>query len=104
QLVAHAVQRVLGHVEPERLLLQAQQLGPVELARWDHRVMARGARTGILAAEVEERALPEQPVSGMPLRPCDHGVELLEQPFPWLRLGEMVECAAFDQRLERTLV
>src|SRR5205823_101358 len=50
QLLAHAVQRMLGDVEPERLLLHPQQLGLVRRPRRHGRTVLRPPRARPLPA------------------------------------------------------
>ena len=102
ELLTHAGQRMLGDVEAERLLLEAEEVGLLVLARRDHGVVADGDVLG--AAGVEQRALPEQTIGGVLLRPGDDHLEELQHPFSRLPLGNVVEGATLDQRLERTLV
>src|SRR3954471_2477260 len=89
-----------GDVEPERLLLEAEQLVLLELVRRDLRVvLGRGL---LLVAEVEDRALAGDLVGLRAAAPGERLLDALEHPAP-SRAGR-VERAAFDERLERALV
>src|SRR6185437_2598761 len=103
QLVAYRRQRMLGDVEPERLLLEVQQLVLLELGdRRKRRVVARPVIACAEIAEVEDRALPEELVRLLLLPPRERLLEALEHPAP--RAAGRVERAALHERLERTLV
>ncbi len=101
QLLAHRLQRVLGDVEAERLLLELQQLGLLVLARRDHRVVLRPLlldAAGRVAADVEDRRLPRQPVGRVLLPPRERLLETREHPHP--RRSGRVESTALDQCLQ----
>ena len=100
ELVLHFGERVLGDVDPERLLLEREQIRLLELPRRDLRVHL--GRRRLLAAEVEDRALAEQPVGLLAPAPRECVVDHLEHPAP--RCSRRVQRAALDQRLERALV
>ena len=56
----------------------------------------------VVEAEVEDRALPREPVGGVTVAPPERGLEALEHPLA--RGAGRVERAALDERLERALV
>src|SRR5205823_389017 len=85
ELVAYSRERMLGDVEAEGLLLEAEEVGLFVLARRDHRMVAD--RDVLGAADVEQRALPEETVGSVLLRPGDDDVEELQHPPPRLPLG-----------------
>src|SRR5436190_7885047 len=91
ELVADRVQRVLGDVEAERLLLQPQQLRLLELLGSDRRVL-----------DLEHRLLAEERLllAGGAGAKC--GFERIEHAHA--RRPSRVERAALDERVERPLV
>src|SRR5262249_19890310 len=101
QLVAHGREGMLGDVEPERLLLQPQQLVLVPLLDGNVRVVLR-LRLGVVEAEVEDRTLAGETVCRMAIAPGERGLEAFEHPLA--RGAGRVERAALDQRLQGTLV
>src|SRR5205807_1639195 len=80
QLVADRVQRMLGHVEAEGLLLEPQQLVLLVLPGWNRRMVAIDVRLGFAEAEIEDRPLSEARVFLMALAPREQLLEALEHP------------------------
>ena len=93
---------MLGDVETERLLLQAQQLVLLELVRGDVRVVLgrRFLRTGL--AEIEDRPLPRDLVRLRAAAPGQSLLHAFEHPAP--RRPGRVERAALDQGLQSPFV
>src|SRR5436190_10468206 len=91
QLVADRVQRVLGDVEAERVLLQSQQLGLLELLAGDLRVL-----------DLEHRLLAEERLLLARGAGAERGFERAEHAHS--RPPGRVERAALDERVERPLV
>src|SRR5581483_7077189 len=102
QLVADRRERMLGDVQPERLLLEAQELRLLELGDRRNRRMVPRRRVAAELPEVEDRPLAEQPVRLLALAPGERLLEAVEQPAA--RGAGRVEAAALDERLERALV
>ena len=107
QRLAHLLERVRRDEQADRLLLDGQQLGLVELLARDRRV--RRGREGRRAAarvaahrQVEDRALPDLRVE---LGLLAGGLGLLEHAEHALaRVARAAERAALDERLDRALV
>ena len=102
QLGSHALERMLGDVEAERLLLEAQELALVELGDRDRRMLDLDGLLGLAEAAVEDRGLAGEPVGRDALAVPESGVERGEHPHP--RRAGRVERAALHERLERALV
>ena len=96
QLLSDRLERVLADVEPERLLLQPQQVVLLELLRPDRRVRR------LLVGLGEERLLPAQALVLRALPVRERVLERLEHPAA--RAAGRVERPTLDQRLERALV
>jgi hypothetical protein len=91
ELVADRVQRVLGDVEAERLLLQPQQLGLLELLVRDLRVL-----------DLEHRLLAEERL--LLARGAGSERRTRARSASHARRAGRVERAALDERVERALV
>ncbi len=103
ELARDLLERVLGDVEAQRLLLEPEELALVELPDGNRGVMPLSGRLlGFTEAAVEDRCLPCQTVGGMLLTEAERAVEHREHPQP--RRARGVERPAFDERLERAPV
>src|SRR5260370_7284272 len=71
-----------GDVEPERLLLELQQLVLVELVSRRHRGMVPRRCVARRLAEIDDRALPHQLVGLLLLPPPDRRLQTVQHPAP----------------------
>src|SRR5206468_8522765 len=101
QLVPHAVQRVLGDVESESLLLQPEQLALLELVGRNGRVMLPG-RLRVPGKAVEDRRLSREPVGLGARAEIDRLFEHAQEALA--RRTRRVERSGLDERLECSLV
>src|SRR6185503_2818158 len=100
QRLPHLLERVRGDEQADRLLLDGQQLGLLELLGGDRRVLRLGERGR--RVEVEDRALPDLRVELGLLTRALRLLEHDEHAAP-ARAGR-AERPALDQRLDRLLV
>ena len=107
--LAHGLERVRGDEQADRLLLDREQLGLLELLAGIGGWLGRGERAAaplpapvVGAAEVEDRALADQRVL---LRPPARPPAPARAPqHPLARRAGRAERAALDERLDRLLV
>ncbi len=102
QLGSHALERMLGDIEAERLLLEAQELAFVELGDRDRRMLDLDGLLGLAEAAVEDRGLAGEAVRRDTVAVPESRVERGEHPHP--RRAGRVEGPALHERFERTLV
>src|SRR6185503_15734595 len=98
QLVAHAREGVLRHVETERLLLEPQELLLLEFRRRDGWMVLLVRAVDGVERTLEQRRLPHQAVLCELLAVGEGLLEHREHPHP--RRSGRVERAALHERLQ----